>query len=93
MIVGHVRITAAERLPAGRVSVGDLLAYLHAEADRTGDDRLRVTASTARTWKNRPAVPVSPGRGYNVAEVVTYLTSRGDRGQRRGTVVKRVRAA
>ena len=94
MIVARVRITAAERLPAGRVSVGDLMAYLHAEAARTGDDRLRVTASTLRTWKNRPAVPVSPGRGFNVAEVVDYLTSRGNRGQQiRRTVVPRQPAA
>lgn len=93
MIVHRVRILAAERMPKGRVSTAELLAYLHAEANRTGDDRLRVTSSTVRTWKNRPTVPVSPGRGFDVAEVVGYLTSRGDRGQRRAPVATRQPAA
>ncbi|MFC6089447.1 hypothetical protein [Saccharothrix lopnurensis] len=83
VIARRVRITAAERLPAGRVSAAELLALLHAEADRTGDERLRVTQSTLRTWKNRTGVPVSPGKGYDVHEVYDYLRTRGDRGQRR----------
>lgn len=83
MIVARVRILAAERLPSGRVSADDLLLLLHAEADRSGDERLRVTKSTLRTWKGRPGVPVSPGPGYDPVEVRAYIASRGGRGQRR----------
>jgi hypothetical protein len=86
MIV-RVRILTAERLPSGRVSADDLLALLHAEADRTGDDQLRVTKSTLRTWKNRPAVPVSRGPGYNPTEVRDYIASRGMRGRRRSGLI------
>jgi uncharacterized protein (DUF58 family) len=86
VIVARVRVLAAERLPAGRVSADDLLALLHTEADRTGDDRLRVTKSALRNWKNRPTVPVSGGPGYDPHEVRAYIASRGDRGQRRHAV-------
>ncbi|ATE56158.1 hypothetical protein [Actinosynnema pretiosum] len=83
MSLVQIRITAADRLPTGRVSAEEVLRLLRAEADRTGEDRLRVTASTLRGWKSRPGVPVSPGPGYNVAEVVAYLRTRRLRGQHR----------
>lgn len=83
MTLARVRITAAERLPTNRVSADDLLQLLHAEADRTGNERLRVTKSALRNWKHRPGVPISPGAGYNPVEVRRYLLARGDHGQRR----------
>ncbi|MGW4114805.1 hypothetical protein ACWEFJ_28355 [Actinosynnema sp. NPDC004786] len=80
MIVRRVRITAAERLPSGRVSADELLLLLHAEADRTGDERLRVQPGTLRQWKRRRGWT---GPGYDPAVVVDYVTGRGDRGQHR----------
>lgn len=81
MIVARVRMVAAERLPAGRVSADELLALLAAEADRTGDRELReVTKTLLRQWKRRH---LSRGPGYVPAEVVAYLARRGDRGRRR----------
>ncbi|AXX32053.1 hypothetical protein KCV87_32255 [Actinosynnema pretiosum subsp. pretiosum] len=82
MSLVQIRITSSDRL-TGRVSTEDVLRLLHAEADRTGEDRLRVSASTLRGWKSRSGVPVSPGPGYDVAEVVAYLRTRGTRGQHR----------
>lgn len=76
----QIRVSLAERLPAGRVCAADLLRLLHDEADRTGDEQYRVSEPTVRKWKSRQGWK---GRGYSPAEVVEYLTARGTRGQHR----------
>ncbi|MFC6090859.1 hypothetical protein [Saccharothrix lopnurensis] len=80
MIARRVRITAAERLPTHRVSGPELMLLLTAEADRTGDDRLRVQLDTLRQWRRRRGWT---GPGYDPATVVEYITNRGTRGQRK----------
>jgi hypothetical protein len=61
---GHVT-----RVPAHLV-----LHLLHAEADRTGDQRYRVTATTLRSWRHRGHL--SAGRGYDLGELLRYLDQR-----------------
>jgi hypothetical protein len=57
-----------------RVPARLVLSLLATEADRTGDERYRVTATTLRSWRHRGHL--SRGRGYSLAEVVRYLDGR-----------------
>lgn len=55
---------------------------LRREAERTGDERLRITAASLRNWKRRGHI--SGQRGYDLGEVLSYLDGRSGRGLRRG---------
>lgn len=58
-----------------RVRAADVVLLLHQEADRTGDERYRVTATTLRSWVHRGHITRGPG-GYDLAEILAYLDRR-----------------
>lgn len=58
-----------------RVPASDVLLLLHAEADRTGDERYRVTGATLRSWVHRGHITRGRG-GYDLAEILDYLDRR-----------------
>lgn len=68
-----------DRVPASLV-----LLLLHREADRTGDERYRVTAGALRNWVYRGHITRGPG-GYDLAEVLAYLERR-ESDQERGSL-------
>ncbi|MGZ3140815.1 hypothetical protein ACVDFE_02180 [Lentzea chajnantorensis] len=73
-MISRVRVSARERMDPNRITAAEMIAFLHAEADRTGDSTFRVSAAALRRWKHRGHI--SPGRGYLPAEVVDYLDRR-----------------
>ncbi|WP_027945966.1 hypothetical protein [Amycolatopsis taiwanensis] len=64
-----------------RVRASDVLLLLHAEADRTGDERFRVSAGALRNWVYRGHITRGAG-GYDLAEILAYLERRDDDHQR-----------
>jgi hypothetical protein len=48
------------------------LLMLHQEADRTGDDRYRISPATLRQWVKRGHITRGTG-GYDLAEITAYL--------------------
>lgn len=58
-----------------RVPASLVLCVLHAEADRTGDNRYRITPAALRKWVQRQHITRGPG-GYDLAEILNYLTKR-----------------
>jgi hypothetical protein len=58
-----------------RVPASDVLLLLHAEADRTGDDRYRVTGAALRQWVRRQHITRGAG-GYDLREILAYLERR-----------------
>lgn len=58
-----------------RVSAADVLLLLHQEADKRGDDRLRITPTTLRSWVHRGHI-TRGGGGYDLAEILRYLEQR-----------------
>lgn len=65
------------RAPVRRVAAALVLHVLHAEADRTGDERYRVSAGAVRNWVYRGHITRGDG-GYDLAEILTYLERRED---------------
>ncbi|SFO60013.1 hypothetical protein [Amycolatopsis rubida] len=59
----------------GRARAADVVLLLAQEADRTGDDRYRVTPATLRQWVRRGHITRGDG-GYNLREIVAYLDRR-----------------
>ncbi len=58
-----------------RVAAADVILLLHQEADRTGNNTLRIKASTLRKWVQRGHI-TGGRRGYDLAEIVAYVDSR-----------------
>lgn len=60
-----------------RVPAALVLLVLHQEAERTGDDRYRVSPITLRSWVKRGHITRGPG-GYDLREVCAYLDRRSN---------------
>jgi hypothetical protein len=58
-----------------RVPASQVLLLLHQEADKRGDNRLRIKAVTLRLWVYRGHITRGPG-GYDLREILDYLDSR-----------------
>lgn len=61
-----------------RVPAELVLLTLHQEADRTGDERYRVTGAALRKWVQRGHITRGRG-GYDLAEIIDYLDRRSQR--------------
>ncbi|WP_326565090.1 hypothetical protein VSH64_24925 [Amycolatopsis rhabdoformis] len=60
-----------------RARAADVVLLLAQEADRTGDERYRVTPTTLRSWVYRGHITRDPKTdGYDLHEILTYLESR-----------------
>lgn len=58
-----------------RVPAWVVLEILRQEADKTGDNRYRVTGGALRNWVWRGHVTRGSG-GYDLTEILAYLQSR-----------------
>lgn len=70
--LGQVRRVWA---PVKRVPASLVLLVLHAEADRSGDERYRIAGATLRQWVRRGHITRGPG-GYDLVEILAYLERR-----------------
>jgi hypothetical protein len=58
-----------------RVPASTVLLLLHQEADKRGDDRLRIKTTTLRSWVHRGHITRGDG-GYDLREILTYIEQR-----------------
>ncbi|ANN16229.1 hypothetical protein SD37_11635 [Amycolatopsis orientalis] len=61
-----------------RVPAKLVLHLLNQEADKRGDDRLRLKSATLRSWVHRRHITRGSG-GYDLAEILRYLEQRDRR--------------
>jgi hypothetical protein len=73
---GPVTIDLVARSP--RIPASLAVLMLHQEADRTGDDRLRISSATLRKWVERGHITRGDG-DYDLGEIFAYLDRRPGR--------------
>jgi hypothetical protein len=59
-----------------RVPAWAVLELLHQEADKTGNERHRITAATLRSWAHRGHISPAGRDGYDLGEILGYLDHR-----------------